>query len=335
MTGSPPPTCGIPFPVVTPWNPIYKGIEHLSGTNHSPSGDFENLMAIQAMRIDLRDPDLRFLSTPPIDNYQVNSRETAGHTVSQFLRLHKLQVAINAGFFRPTDNYLPDGTPMTTPGLLISEGVLVSEATYAYSASLLLDSTNRARIVPTNWPVTSHEGVWTAVSGDYAVLVKGVNVGKNYRGMGGIHNVNPRTGIGLSEDGRYLYLLVIDGRQNGYSEGAYDSETAAWLKLLGAHDLRTRLDGPRVWSRFKPWHFHPGPTGSGDPPCGASEGAPAGDGLPVPCRLGPCRPAPRITHPGVSHRGESRDQPGGGADRCVAVFGGTPGGTGLDDPCLR
>ena len=46
-------------PVVTPWNPIYKGVEHLSGTNHSPGGDFENLMAIQAMRIDLSDPDLR------------------------------------------------------------------------------------------------------------------------------------------------------------------------------------------------------------------------------------------------------------------------------------
>ena len=35
-------------PVVTPWNPIYKGVEHLSGTNHSPGGDFENLVSAAA-----------------------------------------------------------------------------------------------------------------------------------------------------------------------------------------------------------------------------------------------------------------------------------------------
>lgn len=223
-------------PSVTAWSPLFKGIDHLSGTNLTTSGDFENLMVIQALRVDLRDPDIRLFSTPPIDNYQVNFRETAGHTVSQFLRTNKLQVAINAGFFTPTENYLPDGTAMTTPGLLISQGTLVSPATINYSASLLVGTTNDARIIHTNWPASSTDGVWTAVSGDYPVLVKGVNVGKTYRRLGGIHGVHPRTAIGLSEDQRYLFLLVIDGRQNGYSEGALDSETAAWLQLLGAYD---------------------------------------------------------------------------------------------------
>jgi hypothetical protein len=39
-----------------------------------------------------------------------------------------------------------------------------------------------------------------------------------------------------------LYLLVIDGRQPGYSDGAYDWETAAWLQLAGASD-GINLDG--------------------------------------------------------------------------------------------
>ena len=48
--------------------------------------------------------------------------------------------------------------------------------------------------------------------------------------------VNPRTAFGLSQDRHYMYLMVIDGRQSGYSDGALDWETAKWLQLLGAAD---------------------------------------------------------------------------------------------------
>ncbi|HRI12060.1 MAG TPA: phosphodiester glycosidase family protein [Verrucomicrobiota bacterium] len=224
-------------PELGQWVPLFQGIDHVSGTNSTRSGDFENLMVINALRIDLRDPDIRFLSSPRISNYVANVRETAGRTVSQFLRTNQVQVAVNAGFFNPGTYYLPEGTPMTAAGLLISQGELVSPASASYFASLLIDQNNQARIVPTNWPAVSTDGVWTAVSGDYPVLVGGVNVGRNYRNLGGfVHDNQPRTAIGLSEDRRDLFLLVIDGRQPGYSNGAYDSETAAWLQLLGAHD---------------------------------------------------------------------------------------------------
>jgi hypothetical protein len=39
-----------------------------------------------------------------------------------------------------------------------------------------------------------------------------------------------------------MYLMVIDGRQSGYSDGALDWETAAWLQLLGATD-GANMDG--------------------------------------------------------------------------------------------
>ena len=71
----------------------------------------------------------------------------------------------------------------------------------------------------------------------------GVNVGSNYIGnTAAIHSVEPRTAFGLSQDRHYLFLLTIDGRQSGYSEGAYDWETAAWLLLAGAWD-GANLDG--------------------------------------------------------------------------------------------
>lgn len=227
---------GLATPDLPPWTPLFKGIEFLTATNETRSTDFQNRMVAFALKIDLRDPDIRLLSSPRITNYQSNFRETAGRTVSQFLQTNQLQAVINAGFFNPGEYYLPEGTPMTVSGLLISQGESVSPANFSYSACLMVDAANQARIVPTNWPAGSTDGVWTAVSGDYPVLVNGVNISRAYLGRGGIHGIHPRTAIGLSQDARFLFLVVIDGRQEGYSDGAYDFETAAWLALLGAHD---------------------------------------------------------------------------------------------------
>jgi hypothetical protein len=94
---------------------------------------------------------------------------------------------------------------------------------------------NQPAFVPTNYPARSTEGVYTAVSGLYAVLVDGINIGSNYLGNPDVlHQLNPRTAFGISKDARYLYLLTIDGRQSGYSDGSLDWETAAWLQLFGA-----------------------------------------------------------------------------------------------------
>jgi len=46
----------------------------------------------------------------------------------------------------------------------------------------------------------------------------------------------------LSQDRKTLYLLAIDGRQSGYSDGALDWETAAWLIKMGAYD-GVNMDG--------------------------------------------------------------------------------------------
>jgi hypothetical protein len=47
--------------------------------------------------------------------------------------------------------------------------------------------------------------------------------------------LHPRTGIGLSQDGRYVYLLTIDGRQIS-SAGATTTELGAYLQFFGARN---------------------------------------------------------------------------------------------------
>ncbi len=223
-------------PTLGPWQPLYKGVDHLTATNFRSSTDFNNLMVANALRIDLKDPDIRLLSTPRIDSYQANIRETAGRTVSRFLQVNHLQVAINANFFNPTEYYLAEGTAMAIHGLAISDGLLVSSRSDA-SPVLLVDTANQARIVSVNQPAVSTTDVRTAICGDNAILVNGVNVGRKFPDQAA-----PRTAVGLSEDKRYLYMLTIDGRQPGYSDGALHYETSAWLKLLGAYN-GFNLDG--------------------------------------------------------------------------------------------
>jgi len=228
---------------MTSWTPIFKGIDYAKGTN-TPTTTYPNRNVMHAMRVDLQDPDIQLFTTPRISDYADGSSETGGETVSNFLKQNHLQVAVNASLFDPSDYYLPAGTPMDVYGLAISRGVVVSpEDSRSYAACFVATSNNVAEIIHTNWPARSNDGVYTAVAGDYAVLAQGVNVGYQYKSSSGfVHQRNPRTAFGLSQDKRYLFLLTIDGRQSGYSDGALDYETGAWLLLLGADD-GVNLDG--------------------------------------------------------------------------------------------
>ena len=52
----------------------------------------------------------------------------------------------------------------------------------------------------------------------------------------------PRTAFGISADGRYLYVLVVDGRQKNYSLGADMLDLVRLLKAAGASDA-INMDG--------------------------------------------------------------------------------------------
>ena len=220
-------------PVIGPWVPLFKGVDFSVSTNTSTGGDFSNLQVVHSFRVNLTDPDIRLFTTPRISNYAAGVRETGGLTVTDFLKTYQLQAAINANFFYPQSYYLPAGTPMDAYGLAISEGVVVSAQDGSdYAASILFDINNQATVIPTNWPPASANGIYTAVSGNYPLVV----AGRNVVNRSAAREVDPRTVFGLSQDRHFLYLLGIDGRQPGYSDGANDYESAAWLLLLGAYD---------------------------------------------------------------------------------------------------
>ena len=243
-------------PVFGPWTPFFKGIDHAVGTNDpSIPGSFPRLQVVHCIRVDLKDPDIRLLSTPKAPNYVAESRETLTRSVPNFLKLNGLQVACDAGFYSANpggSDPSSEGLSCEVFGLQISGGILVSGQTAADAAgdpryaSLLFTTNNRPSFVFNNRPPgTNIAGIYTAVTGYYPIVSNGVNIGA--ASVSGypdswIHQPQPRTALGLSQEGRYLFLMTIDGRQSGYSDGALDSETASWMLQCGGWNA-INMDG--------------------------------------------------------------------------------------------
>ncbi|MBV8795882.1 MAG: phosphodiester glycosidase family protein, partial [Hyphomicrobiales bacterium] len=85
--------------------------------------------------------------------------------------------------------------------------------------------------------------VFNAVSGNQ-IVTNGVDT-SSITPTGAPHDpfgLDPRTGVGLSQNGQFLYLIAIDGRQTGYSVGTTTSDEAALMIDLGVYE-GLNLDG--------------------------------------------------------------------------------------------
>jgi len=232
--------------VTNAWVPIFRGIDHARGNEVTADNCYFN---VNALRIDLHDPDVQMFTDPPCTNCPFGI-ETIGYSTSGFLKTYGVQVAVNANFYNPCCFYT-NGVQMDVIGLSISKGRVVSYQEMALDSSNVMFTTNKQVImISTNWnaatsmPIRNNAGIYTAVSGHYPLVTNGVNFAYNYTNDTTdpyIHLRQPRTAVGVSQDGRYLYLVTIDGRQLG-CEGALDGETGDWLLRFGAYN-GINLDG--------------------------------------------------------------------------------------------
>jgi len=194
-------------------------------------------MIVHVITIDRTKSKPKFLITPPDanDEYPLKAR-----TTSQFLTEFNLQIAINGDGFSPwwshspLDYYPHVGDPVVPLGFAASMGGI-----YAYGQTDMPGVEPTLYISRQNYPSFNIRPgkVWFAISGDRMLVTKG-------KVEDGLDNseLDPRTAIGLNQNGRYLYLMIVDGRQPYYSEGATFSELAALMKKQGAY-VAMALDG--------------------------------------------------------------------------------------------
>jgi exopolysaccharide biosynthesis protein len=161
--------------------------------------------------------------------------ETVAQTTSQFLLSTGTQYAINAGFFAPCCTAANEGKDII--GLAVSNGAVVSPIDPTRAATLVITNDNRAAV---GTVLSLPANVADAVTGSDILVDVGKNVAPTADNA--FNGPNPRTAAGVSQDGRTLYLLTLDGRQPGYSVGPTLAETADVLLALGAYD-GVNLDG--------------------------------------------------------------------------------------------
>lgn len=191
-------------------------------------------MVAHVLAIDTRAGRRKCLVTPPSHKSGlVCSRKT-----SKFLEEFNLQLAVNGDGFSYLDQgeydpgqYCPNGgEPLKVNSYAASRGKVYSEK-WAGRPILYINKNNE---VTFNKPKGA---IYNAVSGDRMLVKKGKVVSDLES-----QSVEPRTAVGINQNGRWLFLVVIDGRQPGYSEGAAFPELADFLISLGVY-TGLNLDG--------------------------------------------------------------------------------------------
>jgi len=207
---------------------IFRGVTYYRNETSSP-----RKVVSHVLEIDLRTEGLRFLVTPPL---RESLPSLCTRKTSQFLADYKMQIAVNGdGFYyldpskyKPQD-YCPDGgDPIRLVGYAASRGTVYSEKEPGRPILFI----NQRNEITFDAPKGK---VYNAVSGDRMLVVKGKKV-ENLDAS----TFDPRTALGINQNGRWLYLVVVDGRE--FSEGVNFPELADLLLKYGVH-TGVNLDG--------------------------------------------------------------------------------------------
>ena len=193
-------------------------------------------MKVHTVRVDLRTPGLGLETTGRTSDWTENKVETIRQTTRDFIRSsqsgdRKIRLAMNADAFSPWPAPWNEPTPTNLQGLAICRGTVVSPANG--TPSLLIDADNQASIQITT-AETPTAKIRTAVSGFSLCLSDGVAQPSGT-------DLHPRTGLGLSDDSRFLFFMIIDGRRKS-SPGATTQELGDLLRQAGADDA-INMDG--------------------------------------------------------------------------------------------
>jgi len=214
------------------WNQateLHSGILHANLNLVSP-----RLLVINALRIDLHHPDIRLAHNQRAGSWVSDVTESVPTTTRQFITSCRAQgvnmvAAINANAFGGAN----------VSAFAMDRGDVVSLPVEGQSKpSLFFDRAWNAHIeiLPSGYDTSN---ILTAVTsfgpqGTHSfVLQNGYLSGLSDPDGSAPDGREPRTGIGLSEDSRFLVLMTIDGRQT-ISLGATMREVGYYLRFFGA-----------------------------------------------------------------------------------------------------
>ncbi|MEZ4297197.1 MAG: phosphodiester glycosidase family protein [Polyangiaceae bacterium] len=204
-------------------------------------------VVVHLARIDLHEPSISFTTTPR----RAGEPAYAAMTTSQFLVDSGAQLAVNGDFFMPwwsdgpLDYYPHVGQPTDVLGAAVWEGVEHGYHVVPYS-SFCVARDGSVSILEITSPEQRLPDCRLAVSGKQILVDNGaiteVARADDAARMRKAAELHPRTAAALDSSGKVLMLIVVDGRQPGYSEGVTLEELASIVVEHGGYRAMN-LDG--------------------------------------------------------------------------------------------
>jgi len=213
--------------VLPHWQPFEQGVGFFHGKTAKPELEF------WALRIELAAPNLQIVVKGGAEDAAGGTDRTLSAKVSSFVSANGLTAGINAAPFDIASS--KENQPIKNVGIVISDGKQIAPANPRYDA-LVFYKDGKAAIVNQS-EIKSTENIVNAVGGFHHILVNGEPAERTLKR----ESREPRSAAGISANGEYLYLLVIDGRRAG-SGGSTEKETAMLLLALGSWN-GLNLDG--------------------------------------------------------------------------------------------
>jgi len=232
-------TVGVFAQTTRPANDPSAALREYGLTYHLKETRVPRPLRIHCLRVDLSNPRIEPVALIGPDPDGAGLAEAALQMPETLAKQSdgKILALVNANVF----GGLPDangvrgrnwhvGLPVTIFGLAATGGVIRSEVDP--SESVWFDSDRRFHVGPPKKGQVVQEGV-----GGFGSVLRDKKI---LNAPGG--PIDPRTAVGIESDNKHMWMVIVDGRQKGYSEGVTLAELAKIMLDLGCRDA-VNLDG--------------------------------------------------------------------------------------------
>lgn len=179
--------------------------------------------------IDLSTPGLSIEASTPNNKPEFDRQEMTLQATYEDQQGHQVWGGINGDFFN-----MDTGQPQ---GILYKDGQAIkTTVTDDVNTFFGISKAGTAMIGDQSTYESVKESLQEAVGGRVTLVTDGAQEIQTDDA------IEPRTAIGVSEDGKTVYMLAVDGRNFFYSNGMTYQDLGKMLKALGAYDA-INLDG--------------------------------------------------------------------------------------------
>jgi len=189
-------------------------------------------LIVHIVKIDLLNPAVSVITSEPA-LFKNNQGCIRGETTRDFALRHDTIAAFNAAPFKTGSLFF--SIYRTIVGIHVTDFHRMSMPNERYGA-LLFYADKTARIIDAQTEDVLSADVRHAVGGFWTILRNGIVMPQK------LHRRDSRTAVGLTDNGRTLFVVAVEGENKRRSQGLSFEETAMLLRELGADDA-LQLDG--------------------------------------------------------------------------------------------